>query len=933
MAVIPESGSNYFSAHTHSQFSSLDGMSKVPDLVAKAERMKHPGFGLMDHGNMAGSVQAYKASKKAGIKPYLGSEIYVIDPQVQNWEAPARGQKVGRFHLGLLSLNEDGYKAMVKFSSLTHTRPRFNRFPRATLSDLAELGMEHGEDIALTTGCFFGLVQQGLVHEGIEAAATRIEMLAEWFPNTFVELQNHNILHHEDDGTLPQFAEDDDIVKALAKIAKSLDLPIIATQDSHYTDQREKKAHALMKRMTYGGSDDEFPGDSFHLASADWVAEHYSQKLWDRIEDGFGELLELNTLSIPALDTFKPDVPKITKAPKKVLRRKVRDGLDAYLTDHKIPQSKHARYWDRVEYELDVINQLGMAEYFLIVIDYVEWCAENEIAIEARGSGNGSLVCFATGITQVDVIAWDTDFERFLSTDRIKPPDIDMDIEDYRRGELLGYLLAKYQAVQIGTWSKLGVSYDEREDTEKGSVLVTWLASKRRECEAFAETRVERKGDIKAYAAKVFQNKYGDVKDIRDVKDIDPKEYKALREIAGLDVYRSYGVHAGGVLLSGERTVIEDYIPTMLVASSNTRVTQFDMDDVEEFGLLKMDILGQATLRTMKLAQEMIGVEDPTHFMWIKNDDKEATKILREGRTENGIFHFEGYTKAKGGKEMGIKTTKDAILASALYMPGAMNTGQTAHYIQARKDRDFRDSIEYIHPIFEKHLKETHGAYVYQNQVMAILRDMGFDIPSINVFLKVVKDSGAGAMERNAARIGPLKALFDKLWKNHGMDPALREETWEALCGFGAYGFNKAHAAGYGIRSYRCAYLKAHYPREFMAALLQTWAGRDKEKQYVRETRRMGIRLMPPDINVSKALWTLDKRGIRKGLLSISGVGEGAANAIAEHAPFTSIEDLIDRVPARAVTGGKKFLAEGEYSGVLKALYDSGALDELVGGD
>jgi DNA polymerase-3 subunit alpha len=717
---------------------------------------------------------------------------------------------------------------------------------------------------------------------------------------------------------------------------------VMDSKDHSWLGNEVVTHNSLMKRMTYGGADDEFPGDSFHLASADWVAEHYPKDIWAEVEKGHELLLSLNDVKITPLDTFTPDVPSISKTPKRNLRRLVQAGFEDFLKSGQIKHSKEKTYQDRIEYELGIINGIGMAEYFLIVRDYVEWCAGENICIEARGSANGSLVCYLLGITQVDPLVWDIGFDRFLSTDRIKPPDIDMDIEDNRRQDLVQYLLKKYRAVQIGTWGKMGSRYDEREDKEVGSILVSWQSAKRRECEEEAVRAYEErqqstnrqgtKADAIAWGKRLYAKRYGWVKDIRDVEKVSGKDYAALQEISRMNsVYRSYGVHAGGILLSGTNVKIEDYIPTMLVASSDTRVSQYDMNDVEEFGLLKMDILGQATLRTMKLAQELIGADDPTYFGWIPNDDADACKILREGRTENGIFHFEGYTKAKGGREMGIRTTKDAVLASALYMPGAMESGQTAHFVRARRDPDFRREITYLHPIFERHLKDTYGAYVFQNQVMSILHDMGMDISSINVFLKVVKDSGAGARERNADRLAGLKKTFDALWKKHGIDPNAREETWEALCGFGAYGFNKAHAAGYGIRSYRCAYLKAHYPAEFMTALLQTWAGRTKEKVYIREARRLGIRLMPPDVNVSGALWTYDaKRGaIRKGLLSIAGIGAAAADTIADFQPFTSLTDMATRLPARAVSGGKDWLDNNNISGKFAALEAAGALDSI----
>lgn len=938
------SDSNFFHAHLHTQFSTLDGMVPPKRLIEKAAKEGQPAIAFTDHGSMAATVQGYMEAKKHGIKFFPGVEGYLIDPAIEDWENPPKGTKVGRFHFILLARSEDGYKALVKFVSKTHTRPRFNRFPRATLADLAELGQNHGDDVILLTGCYFGYLQQTLVHEGMDKADKVLKMYSQWFPHTFVELQHHNIDHGSDADVLPEFGDDDDIVSALYTLAKANGLPVIATQDAHYCDQREKKAHALMKRMTYGGSDDEFPGDSFHMASWEWVAEHYSEGVWKSCERGYKTMLDLHDVTIEPLDNFRPDVPKMpgVKNPKTTVRKGCLSALDAYAQKQGLSARKRRTYLDRIDYELNVINHLGMASYFVIWQKFAEWCRDEGIAIEARGSGNGSLVNFLLRITQVDPIIWGVDFERFLTKDRIKSPDIDMDIEDVHRPRAMMYLLSLFEAVQIGTWGKLGSRYDEREDTEKGSVLVTWQSSKRRECDERAAKVIERKGgkkgDITPLSRSMYASKYGHIQDIRQVEEVSPRDYEALVEISQMNsVYRSYGVHAGGVLLGGERVRIDDYIPTMLVASSDTRVSQYDMDDVEQFGLLKMDILGQAVLRTMKTTQELIGKDDVSDFTWIKDNDTEACKILRSGRTETGVFHQEGYTKAKGGRELGVKSTNDAVLMQALYMPGAMDSGQTAHFIRARNNRDFRESIEYVHPIFEEHLKPTHGAYVYQNQVLAILRDMGMSVVDTNLFLKVVKASGAGAKEANEERMEGLYEHFVQLWDKHGIDHDRLDETWDALCGFGAYGFNKAHAAGYGIRMYRCAYLKAHYPLEFMTGTLQTWAGSKKEPTYVNETRRLGIRIMPPDVNVSGASWTMDKKrnAIRKGLVSIPGIGDAAAQAIEqerlENGDYTSLQDMVDRLPARAFSGGAKYMKEGVLSGNIEKFYRAKALRSVIG--
>lgn len=938
--------SSFFHFHTHSHHSTLDGTTKVPDIVEKAAKMGHKAIGFLDHGNMSATVKGYKTARANGMKFLPGFEGYLIDPAIPDWENPPKGVKVGRFHFGIQALDLEGYQALVKLTSLSHTRPRFNRFPRLTLGDLAEFGKTYGEHVALYTGCYFGYVQQMLTREGIEkgypVAKRIVEQYSNWFPNLFVEVQHHNIDHYDDESGR-YISNDGDIVEALMRIADELDLPVVAGQDSHYTDQTQKPAHELMKRMVYSGVDDAFPGDSFHLASTEWVAEHYSEEQWARIEEGHALLYDLADVEIPPLDNFKPDVPKISKAPKKTLQALCDAKLAEYIAEQGITsKARQKAYSERMAEEMSVINHLNMAEYHLIVRDYVEWCLANDVFVEARGSANGSLVCFVLGITQIDPLVWGTDFDRYLSVDRIKPPDIDMDVDDSRRPDLMHYLLSKYDSVQIGTFGRLGVTYDEKTDEERGSVLQTWLTSKRVATKKYAAEYLEAKADkagdrsptqgqIEAYSRAVFQNKYGHIEDVRDVEQAEPKEYKALRQIAEMNsIYKSYGVHAGGVLLSGENVKIGDYIPTMLVASSNTRVSQYDMDDVEEFGLLKMDILGQVSLRTMKEVNVLLGADDPTDFTWIPDNDPEALKIMRSGKTGTGVFHQEGWTKAKGGKTLPIRSTKDCVLWQALYMPGAMNTGQTAHVERARKDPDYRASVTYIHPIFEKNLKETYGAYVYQNQVMHILKDLGLDIPSINKFLKVVKASGRGAAEKNAKVLAGLAATYRTLCEAEGISDHDINESWGALCGFGAYGFNKNHAAGYGIRSYRCAYMKAHYPLEYMTATLVSWAGRDKEKDYITECRRLGIRILSPHVNISTETWTMDepRNGIRRGLVSIPGVGEKTALAIADEAPYTSVDDMVTRLPGRALTGGKKFIeTEGrEATGAIAKLLESNAL-------
>jgi DNA polymerase-3 subunit alpha len=892
--------SNWGSLHTHSRLSPLDGTTDVVRLVSRAVKLGYPFLGLSDHGNMAGTTQLYKQCKAEGILPYPGVELYLMDPE-SKLDYTEKKAEIGRYHLGVYARTTTGYQGLVQLVSMSHTRPRFKRYPRVTLADLVSFGENFGDDVILTTGCFFGWLQQALVQDMTITRAIGIaETYAQHFPHTFVEIQNHNIEH---EGGLT----DDDLVDRLVEIADELGLPILATQDSHYLNQSEKAAHSLMKKMVYSGADDGFPGDSFHLASSEWVEEHYPPEIWAKVEDSCKHLIDLNEVVIPALDKYTIKLPDMQDL--------VPPGQTSYEYLETICKGRmgneDARYHDRLDYELSIIAQLGMADYFLHVSDYVEWCKAEGICVEARGSANASYVCYLLGITQVDPIKWGLLFERFLSTDRTKPPDIDIDIEDGRRAELLDYLDSQYRTTRIGTWGLLGSN-----DLGQGSILRTYQTYRARQATTDEERRL-------AYAQ--FQ-------DLSDVEAAHKKDYEALSALDKLNVYRSYGVHAAGVLLDGDGFMVRDWIPTMLVASSDTTVTQFDMDACDEWGLLKDDILGQATLTVMRICQEYIGRDDPTDFTWIDDDDRAACALLREGRVDTGIFHFEGYTKSRGGKELGIKYTKDAVLAQALYMPGAMDTGQKDLYVERRRDAGKRQSVTYLHKAFEKALRPTYGAVIFQEQVIQIMRNLGMSIETINVFFKVVKDSGRGATVRNQERLLGVRREFNDHCLEAGISEDDLQEAWQQTAGFVAYGFNKAHATGYGIRAYRCAYLKAHYPLEFMAALLQVWSGRDKELIYVKEARRMRLRMLPPHVNSSGVHWTLDekRRALRKGLLSIKGVGPGAAEDIIKNAPYSDVDDLINRCQGRSISGGKEYQKTGAITGRLLALHEAGALEGLL---
>lgn len=916
--------SDFMHLHAHSAFSCRDAIQSVPDMVERAALWGQPGMALTDHGNMSGTVQLYQAGKKHGIPVFPGFEGYLVEDIADT--------SAKRYHFGLLATSLLGFRSLAAFSSLSHTRPNFHLFPRHDFSDLAGLAGTRGvRDLVLLTGCYFGLVQQTLVEKGPKAARRVVEMYASWFPNTVVEIQNHNITH-------PDGTTDGELVAALVGIADRLGLPVAATQDSHYLKPTDKPAHSTMKRMVYRQGDaNEFPGDSFHLASSEWVENHYTKDQWLRSEEGHRLILGMHKLQMPALDTYKPYVPKMARNPQVVLDKTCMRRLSGFQDDRRLVRKKNEtesgpfnRYRDRMIYELGIIKKLGYADYFLHVLDIVDWCNRHGITIEARGSANASLVCNLLGITQVDPLQWNLTFERFLSLDRQKPPDIDIDIEDARRGELVGYIRGKWGAISIGNYAVLG----SRDDDDKGSVLVSY--------NSYMRSRMT----PPQFAARFGKN----IDTIEQIRGISKRDYIGIRRLSKLPANKSYGVHAAGLLLNGAEQKISDYVPTMLVPSSDTIVSQYTMDDLELLGYLKDDILGQRTLWVLRRCQELIGQENPSDFSWIPLDDAATCSMLSEGRTNNAVFQFEGYAMAMGARSLGIKNTQDCILAGALFRPACMEAGVTDTYIKRRNSTVLRNSVRYPHPAFEKALKRTYGCVLFQEQVLEIMRDLGLDYAGINTFFKIVKDSGKGATARNIERAQQVRDRWDEICDRNGI--ADRDGAWHYIAGYVEYGFNEAHSTGYGVRSYRAGYLKTHYPLEYMSAVLESMSGRakgkfDKEAAYVRETRRIGIRILPPDVTLSGSKWTMDysRNAITKGLSSIPNVSVAKADAIVEAREkaggFGSVTALAEALPAGILTGRNQYLdlvsgktkrdgsQKGGWTGVMKALKEAGALEAL----
>ena len=882
--------SNFFHTHVHSEFSCLDGMASISDMAQKVQKFKQPALALTDHGNMSGTFQLYKECKKNGILPFAGLEAYIVEARVD--------KKAKRHHLTLVAYTTEGYKNLVNLSNVSHNRDHYYYKPLLDLDDLAELhaqGMLRG--ISAFTGCYFGMVSQLIVSGNTPKAERLVGMLASWFDKLFVEIQNHNSEHG--------FGwNDEKLAHELYALAQRKGLQVIITQDCHYCDKGERELHDMMKTIAYSAdaNDVVWPGDSYHLASTSWVKQHYKDdmaKIWEQADGSFKWLLDNHSLVIKPLEKYKYYVPTVTKDPNKLLT-----SLCSVSMKRKKLSSK-SEYTDRLEYELSVIKQLGMADYFLLVNDYVSWCIDNEILVMARGSAAGSLVCFLLGITQVDPLKWSLSFERFLSTDRIRPPDIDLDIEDTRRSDVIEYLQKKYDITQIGTYNRLGID----EDTGRGGLFVQYISAQRKIL-----------GDK-------FPAKLGKVQSLHDLARVSPKDAEKLIELSEVPLRRSAGAHAAGFVVSAPPThSLEEWIPKMLIPSSDTTVTQMMMDDVEDAGFIKIDLLGLRSLTTLKRCLEMIGKQGVD---WIPLDDEKTFRFLRRGHTETGVFQMEGWTAARGCKEVEVKSVEDLILVNALYRPATINSGYTKAFLRNRKTPS---RVKYPHPLFEKHLGETYGIPAYQEQILSLLKDLGMPTYELNSFLKAVKGKHAvaGYSEEATKIFEDNQKKFGTLCQAVGMNASQIKKGWELVEGFASYGFNRAHATAYSLFGYQLAYLKMNYPLEFHTALLETTGG-NKEQSYIKETKRMGIPILPADVNISGALWTIDRseNAIRRGLSSIKGIGNIAAECIADNAPYSSIDDLISKCPARMVTGGKQWKDARVLTGVLEKLRQAGALKSL----
>ncbi len=850
--------------HLHSEYSLLDGACRIKDIPARAKECGHTAVAITDHGVMYGTIAFYNECKKAGIKPIIGCEVYVASGS--RFERSMNRTASKYHHLVLLCKNETGYKNLIYMVSKGFTEGFYSK-PRIDM----ELLREHSEGLICLSACLAGVIPSHLLRgEYDEARAAALEFSRIFGKDNFyIELQNHGL------------QEQHQILPLLVKLAEECNLPLVATNDCHYLRRENAQTQAVLMCIQTNSSIIDgrpvgFETDEFYYKNTDEMrmlfgkyegAIENTQKIADmcELEFSFGDC------KLP-----KYPVPEGLSAPE-YLKQLTYEGLLHRLSDGTLKyDGDEQAYAERIEYELGVIERMGYSDYFLIVWDYVNFAHKRAIPVgPGRGSGAGSLVAFLIGITDIDPIKFDLLFERFLNPERVSMPDIDVDFCYNRRDEVIKYMYEKYgdehvsQIIAFGTLGAKAVIRDV------GRVMGVPYA----DVDLLAKA-VPR--DLNATLEDALADK--DFKALYDANDTLKRLVDTARELEGMP--RNITVHAAGLVVSDKP--ITEYLPQTV--SNDAVLTQFDMDTVALLGLLKFDFLALRYLTIIDDACKTVAERIPDFD--IKNipiDDADTYKLIASGNTQ-GIFQLESGGMRQMLTELSPEHFEDIIAAIALYRPGPMDS--IPKYIESRHNPD---KVSYAHPLLEPILRPTYGCIVYQEQVMSIFRVIaGYTYGHADVVRRSIskKKGDVLAAERSSFIDGAMA---------NGIERGTAEKLFDDMASFANYAFNKSHAAAYALISYRTAYLKAHYPCEYMAALITSVLGNvSKLAEYISECSKYKIRVLAPDINESRLLFHPHGGNIVFGLLALKNVGrQFVENIISErdmNGEFVSFESFISRM-------------------------------------
>lgn len=883
---------NFAHLHVHTEYSLLDGSNKINEYVARVKELGMNSAAITDHGVMFGCIDFYRAAKAAGIKPILGCEVYVAPGSRFDREI---GQAEDRYyHLVLLAENNHGYENLMKIVSKAFVDGFYYK-PRVDM----ELLQEYHEGIIALSACLAGEVAKNItrgMYEEAKSAALRYEEIF-GKGNFFLELQDHGI---------PQQQR---VNQQLLRMSQETGIGLVATNDVHYTYDTDAEAHDILlcvqtRKLLSDENRMRYEGGQYYVKSPEEMAELFpyipealenTQKIADRCEVE----IEFGVTKLPKFDVPAPYTSW------EYLNKLCYDGLKERYTGDLTELEK------RLEYELGVIKTMGYVDYFLIVWDFIRFARDHDIMVgPGRGSAAGSLVSYTLGITKLDPIKYNLLFERFLNPERVSMPDIDVDFCFERRQEVIDYVVEKYgkdrvvQIVTFGTMAARGVIRDV------GRVMDLPYA----QCDMIAKMIPEELNITIDKALKMNP----ELKNLYTTDETVKKLIDMSRRLEGLPRHTS--MHAAGVVISQKS--VDEYVP-LARASDGSIVTQFTMTTLEELGLLKMDFLGLRTLtviqKAVKLIEKNKGISlDMDH---VDYNDKAVYDMLGAGKTE-GVFQLESAGMTSFMKELKPESLEDVIAGISLYRPGPMDF--IPQYIEGKNNPD---SIHFLCPQLEPILSATYGCIVYQEQVMQIVRSLGgYTLGRSDLVRRAMSKKKAAVMEKERQNF-----VYGNEEEgvpgcvNRGISEEIANKIYEQMMDFAKYAFNKSHAAAYAVVAYQTAYLKCHFPVEFMAALMTSVIDNPpKVADYILSCRRMGIAILPPDINKGDSTFSVDGGGIRYGLSAIKSIGKPVIEAIVaernQRGDFTSLRDFIERMTGKDVN--KK---------AIENFIKAGAFDELPG--
>ena len=883
--------------HVHTQYSLLDGMGRISDLVARAKEMGMESLAITDHGVMYGAIEFYLAAKEAGIKPIIGCEVYLAP----NGRLSRNASDKNNYHLVLLAKNQTGYRNLIQLTTKAHLegfyyRPRLDK----------ELLERYHQGLIALSACIVGEVPQLILQGRLEEAKQAALWYKETFGDFYFEIQRHPI------------AELEQLNQHLIPMGQELDIPLVATNDVHYVNKEDASAHDLLLCIGTNSSIHDqkrikMAGDFYYLKSPEEMAALYQDipqalENTERIAEMCNLKLEFGRLHLPEVD-----LPE-GKTADEFLADLCHQSLDKYYPDTS-PEMKQ-----RLDYELEVIKQTQFANYLLVVWDIISFAKEHKILFGVRGSAAASIILRCLGITEVDPIENKLVFERFLNLERQEMPDIDLDFEDARRDEVIAYVSKKYgkdHVAQIITFGTLGARAALRDvgralgmaygDVDRVARLVPFRPG------MTLERALEENNELRVI--------YAEDKIIRKLVD-------SAQRLEG--VARHASTHAAGVVIS--KQPLTSYVPLQRASKGDgetTVMTQFTMEDIAHIGLLKMDFLGLANLTILGRAKEIIaksrGVDIDLHN--IAMDDAKTFELLSSGETA-GVFQLEGAGMRRYIKELKPTTFSDIAAMIALYRPGPMEHIPT--FIKAKHGLE---PIHYPHPALASILEETYGVIVYQEQVLFIVQALaGYSLGQADIFRKAMGKKIAAVMKKEQRN-------FMSGAREMGYSSQVAEEVFALIEPFAGYAFNKAHSFSYALIAYQTAYLKANYPAEYITAFLITQADQqDKVATAVAECRRLGMEVLPPDVNRSQVNFSIEpdeegKPAIRFGLNAIKNVGVGAVEPLVnerlKNGAFESIDDLCRRTDLHGIN--RRAMESLIKAGAFDSLGDRGALLASVG--